>query len=197
MKREFPALEQLEAEQGRNKEIPDSYKEVILKTLLFFPELRDTHITFKPVYDHDDVHSPGPSVLRLLIPTIKRHYTVHILESAAPPHEQALLRNLPFEAQMAAIAHELSIIVQFENAGSLKAARLLKRGKAKERELRRNADISVIERGLGFELYLHASYLRRIPGFMELRKDIEVNSLNPHEILEALPPDQLQEVHRF
>jgi hypothetical protein len=55
----------------------------------------------------------------------------------------------------------------------------------------------VIERGLGFELYLHATYLRKIPGFMEIRKDIEVNSLNPHEILEALPPEQLQEVHRF
>jgi hypothetical protein len=197
MKREYPAPERLEADYGRNKQIPESYREVILKTLSFFPELRDTHILFRLVHDQEDAHGPEPSVMRLLIPTVKRNYTVNILDSATPPHEQALLRNLPHEAQMAAIAHELSIIVQFEKAGSLKAIRLLSRDKDKERELRRNADISVIERGLGFELYLHATYLRRIPGFLEIRKDIEVNSLNPNEILEALPPEQLHEVHRF
>ena len=197
MKREFPSLSQLEAEFGRNKLIPDNFREVILKTLSCFPELRETRIIFRMVHSENDAQGPEPSLIRLLIPTSKRNYTVNILDAASPPLDQALLKNLPFEAQMAAIAHELSIITQFEKAGSLKAIRLLSRGKTEERELRRKADISVIEHGLGFELYLHASYLRRIPGLLELRKDIDVNSLNPSEILEALPPEQLHEVHRF
>jgi hypothetical protein len=36
-----------------------------------------------------------------------------------------------------------------------------------------------------------------VKGYLEAYPDIEVNRMHPPEILEALPPEQLQELPRF
>ena len=64
------------------------------------------------------------------------------------------------------------------------------------RKAEREADVLTIEHGLGFELYTFACYIRGIPGYVDERKQIDINHLHPNEILEALPPEQLQEIHR-
>jgi hypothetical protein len=197
MKREYPPLAQLTAEYGAHKEIPGDLREVILKALFHFPELRETRIEFRLTEQGEFPHETQPSVARLLVPGAKRGYTVSLLTRATSPTDQALILNLPYEAQVAAIAHELAHILQYESKGAGGAIRLSLQGGDAERTSERQADISVIEHGLGFELYTYAAFIRKIKGYLEARPDIDVNRLHPNEILEALPPDQLHELPRF
>ncbi len=195
MKKEYPPLSQLKAEYGRNKQIPENYQEVVLRSLFHFPQLRETTIDFIVTDNHEKRHSTEPSFGSVLKGK-KRSYTVRILEKKEGPEESALIKNLPYEAQMAAIAHELAHIVQFEK-GSSRHLKITLNKLDKRRERERQADILVIEHGLGFELYTYATYVRNIKGLIDENRDLDVNHLHPNEILEALPPDQLQEVHRF
>lgn len=132
-----------------------------------------------------------------MAPRGTRTYRVRILEEAEEPLKRILLHNLPHEARISAVAHELSHILQFESAKPFRAAWLNKKRRHMERELEREADVSVIEHGLGFELYTLASYTCSVPRLIEKYRHVDVNRLNPNEILEALPPDQLHDVHRF
>jgi hypothetical protein len=55
-----------------------------------------------------------------------------------------------------------------------------------KRKAERGADITAINRGFGEGLYAHAVYIRSIPGYLEMRPDINKYYLKPNEILELL-----------
>jgi hypothetical protein len=195
MSRKYKDIEELRSAYSANKEFPAEYEEEILLALAHFPELRDARIRFETVEKDEHPFSATASRNSMLGRSGKRNYIVHIARHSTLAPEEALMHHLPFEARVAAIAHELARIVQVEKKGGLKAIRLPAQGKSRKAE--RQADISVIEHGLGFELYTHASYLRTIPGLIEAYRHADINRLHPNEILEALPPEQLHEVHRF
>jgi hypothetical protein len=188
MKRVYPTLPDLKKEAGDNKQIPEQYAGIILKALHHYPELKNTRITFRLKDRNHEPYRVAPSLLPL-----RKHYTVTLLEKAEPPTDMALFRHLPDEAKMGAIGHQLSRIVQFETKGFAPALKITNQG---SRKIEREADIITIEHGLGFELYTFACFVRAIPGYIEHRKELDINFLHPNEILEAMPPEQLQEVHR-
>lgn len=196
MKKDYPTLAQMQAEQA-HKVIPEEYQEPILTALHHFPELKETSIEFKFTDKTDLPHHTRPALASLLLPAGKRHYSVELLTLAEGPAEKALFKNLPFEAQIAVIAHELGHILQYEERRSGAALKKSIQNEDAERTSGREADICVIEHGLGFELYTYAVYLRSIKEYLDLRPDMDRNHLNPSEILEALPPDQLQSTPRF
>src|SRR5690606_15396856 len=144
MKRTYDSTEQLKSGYGINKRIPHAYEEVILKTLSHFPELRDTKINFELRTDKKRPHSTEPSFFSILPGMGKRSYTIHILEVAVAPEDKRLLKNLPYEARVAAIAHELAHVLQFEKSGAGKALKMVMHGRDSVRERERMADISVI-----------------------------------------------------
>jgi hypothetical protein len=190
MKKEYPSLDELRTKFAANKEIPQKYEEPILKALSHFPELEKVKIVFKTKDKHPVPYGTVP------VAGLRVSYEISILESADPPMEGALLKNLPETAQVGVIGHELSHVVQFEKGGMgpvVKAIVGYSSNNA-QREMERGADVLAIEHGLGFELYTHACFIRAIPGYVEQRKEIDINYLHPNEILEALPPDQLQEI---
>jgi hypothetical protein len=195
MKRDYPVLEELRKEFGMNKVIPQKYEHVILKVLSHYPELRETTIEFRLKASHPVPHSTSVSFGSLLKLQVK--YVINLLEKAEPPFEQALFRNLPEGAQPGVIGHELGHVLLYKKMGPLSAFKkaLSQPGMREKRSRERAADIIALEHGLGFELYTHAVYIRTIDGYMERRKDLEVCYLHPHEILEALPPDQLHAVN--
>ena len=197
MKRNYPTGPELMNLHGHNKQIPAEYEEHIFLALHHFPELAQVRIKFRGAEQLEYPLKTTPSRISLLAPPGKRTYTISILTEAPEPMEKALLKNLPHEAKIAALAHELAHVVQFEKSGALQAVSMSLHTGNGYRELERGADIMVIEHGLGFELYTLASYLQKIPSLFETYRHADVNRLNPNEILEALPPDQLQEVHRF
>jgi len=188
MKRDYPPIEQLRHDFGKHKIIPPAYETVILYALSYFPELRDRRIRFvvknKGTYPLETVTSFGS----LLIPGAKRSFTITILEEADHPVKMALLSNLPIEAQVGAIAHELSHVVRMCAGGT---GALVEHKFARKTEGRRKHEratgVIAIEHGLGFELYVHAAYIRKIPGYVQHFKEIDTHYLKPQEILDTLP----------
>jgi hypothetical protein len=195
--KKYPPLHELKKEFSGQKTIPLKYEEPILKALSHYPELKDIPIHFKLKDKHPVPYGTTPAPSTIIKRAHKRTYTISLLEKATPPMEQALFRNLPEPAQLGVIGHELGHVLQFSRRslpGMMKTA--LKLTTQEEmREMERGADIAAIEHGLGFELYTHARFIRSIPGYLQERKDIEINYLHPHEILESLAPEDLHESH--
>jgi hypothetical protein len=189
MKKEYPPLEVLRKEHGVNKTIPPAYEEVILKVLSHYPELKDVHITFKLADKHPIPYSTMPALKTVFREGKKRKYIISILEEADLPVRQALFKNLPAEAQMAVIAHELGHVLQFIDHSPAKLVKtaFMNSNVYDRRDLKREADLHAIKHGLGFELYVHSMFIRKIPGYVQLRKEIDTDYLKPQEILDTLP----------
>jgi hypothetical protein len=196
MKKEFPPSHELKKAFSANKIIPAKYEAVILKALSCYPELKKIPIEFRLREAHPVPYGTTPVLTNVLMPHSKRKYIVSLLENASPPTEQALFKNLPEEAQLGVLGHELGHVLQFTELGvpSMIKRALGTNSSSEVRRLEREADISAIEHGLGFELYTHARYIRAIPGYVEHRKDLDINYLHPHEILESLPAEQHNEI---
>ncbi len=189
MKKEYPPLAELKTEYGRHKIIPAEHEEVILKALSHFPELKDTHITFTLTKKQQAPYSTTPSAGSILRTGKRREYIISLLDEADPPMRAVLFKNLPEEAQRAVIAHELAHVIDLmkkSTPGLVKTA-LSQANLFRRRDFERAADISVIEHGLGFELYVHAVYIRKVPGYVQMHKEIDTDYLKPQEILDTLP----------
>jgi hypothetical protein len=190
MRRQYPSTDELRSEYGRHKTIPEQYQEVILRTLSHYPELKEVRLNFKLRKNHPEPYETVPSVIGAV--GLKKSYTIFLLEEATGALSMALFKNLPEEAQMGIIGHLLSHVLQYEKKTLASILKLAASSPA--RKVEREADVLTIEHGLGFELYTFACYIRAIPGYVEERKQIDVNHLHPNEILECLPPEQLQEL---
>jgi hypothetical protein len=175
-------------ELRKNKRIPEKYADVILEALSHYPELRDTRIDFRLKKHASVPYGTKPSVFTLHKPANKRKYIIVLLEDASGPMEMALFKNLSRTAQLGVIGHELNHVIQFNRCSPGKLMRLLFSYliPAFKKKIERSADLATIEHGLGRELYVHAVYIRCIPGYTEQRKDIEKYYLKPREILKFL-----------
>jgi hypothetical protein len=189
VKTEYPPLSVLRADFGRNKTIPSEYEEVVLKALSHYPELKNTRIVFQKKNDHPVPYGTVPTRASYLKTSSGRKYVITLQEEAEPPVKLALFKNLPEEAQRAVIGHELAHVLQFHKHSIPKmlGSSLSYSAKKARREVERAADLTTIEHGLGFELFVHAVYIRKIPGYTLERKNIETDYLKPQEILDTLP----------
>ncbi|HEX8517858.1 MAG TPA: M48 family metalloprotease [Bacteroidia bacterium] len=182
-------LELLKNEFGRHKEIPEKYEEVILTALSHYPELKETRITFCLTNNHPVPYGTAPSFRSILAHPYDREYIITLLEDAKAPMFYALFKNLTTEAQLGVLAHEIAHVVQYN---SLNRSELIKflacyMLPAFQQKIEQAADMGAIIHGFGKELLEHAIYIRCIPGYVEERKEININYLHPSEILEYLP----------
>lgn len=170
------------------KHIPARYEGVIREALSHYPELQPVHINFKLADKYPVPYGTSPDLITIFRPRQKRAYTVTILEKADGPLEKALFKNLPREAQLGVLGHELGHVLQFCKKSRKELLKIaLRYGDFYEkREVERDADIKAIEHGLGRELHMLAIYIRNIKGYVEQRKEIDTNYLKPHEILQGL-----------
>jgi hypothetical protein len=173
---------------GNNKEIPQKYEAAILVALSHYPELKDTRIKFQ-IANHASVpYGTKPSMRTIFSSPEKRLYLITILEEAKDPMRQALLKNLPFDARVGVIGHELGHVVQYSKMGRLELINsLLSYMKPSfQRRIERAADLAAIVHGLGKQLLEHAVYIRSIPGYVQERESINKNYLKPKEIRQYL-----------
>jgi hypothetical protein len=170
------------------KKIPKKYREVILKALSHYPELQKVRIRFRLAKRHPVPYGTRPGKLSFFKAPENRTYVITLLEKARKPTKKALFKNLPPEAQLGALGHELAHVVQFKDLSRSQLARtcLLFTSMYQRRQIERDADIKTIEHGLGSELHAHAVYIRSIKGYVEQRKGIDIYYLKPHEILDGL-----------
>ena len=155
-------FEHLKREFGQHKQYPPQYEKQILITLSYYPELKQVSINFRIRHRHTPLTTRS-SWGGLLKGRQKRDYVITISDSTEQMLTPILYQNLPFNAQMGVIGHELGHVVDFS---SMVTRRILAHGaknissKYVDRfEFR--TDSICIAHGLGYQLLAWSSYVRK------------------------------------
>jgi hypothetical protein len=176
-------LIKLKKEFGRNKIIPPGFERVILLALSHYPDLKDIKIEFKFSAKHPVPYGTTPTLGSFFKKPPQRKYKVTLLTQARGPMVKALFRNLPEDAQIGVIGHELAHVAQYNNCSVKGLLRLVVLFPMLRKLMEQDADRRTIDRGLGVHLYKWATYVRSIPGYLRQRPQINIYYLTPHEIL--------------
>jgi hypothetical protein len=180
---ELISLDTLKKEFGINKYIPKKYEREILLVLSHFPELKETKINFILALKASVPYGTKPTFASCFKPRAQREYTITILEYADEPENSALMKNLSPGMRMGVIAHELIHVKQYCHCNPLSLIKMFALYLTPyKKKIERNADKGAIKHGFGEELFLHAQYIRSIPGYVAKRPELATHYLQPHEI---------------
>lgn len=172
------SLSFLQNEYGSNKTIPSEYKKQILIALSFFPELKNTSIGFRVLKTCKAPLTTIPSFTSILKSPGKRQYIITIRNLQSKNLEPILFENLPYNAQVGVIGHELSHVVDFDRQSTWK---LLNGGirhiSSKYIDhFEYNTDSICIAHGLGYQLLEWSKYVR-----LSLHRDNWIGAGNVEE----------------
>ncbi|MGL5317686.1 MAG: hypothetical protein ACRC9Q_03200 [Bacteroidales bacterium] len=149
------SMNTLREEYGKNKVYPQEYEEQFLIALSHFPQLKEVHIHL--IFDHEKTTmSARPKIASLFCKD--RKYNIRI--NNAKSFEGILLEDVPFNAQIGVIGHELAHIVDYEQksfAQIIGTGLGYLTGKYKRR-LEHYIDNQTIMHGLGWQLLEWAQY---------------------------------------
>ena len=151
-----------------SKIIPNNIKPQVLIALSFYPELKDVDITFRFRKRVTPLAS-RPKILSTFKRKGKRAYVITISTKSNERLTPILFCNLPFNAQIGVLGHELGHITEYKNKNSIQllsiAISLLNSKYTNHFEF--NTDLICINHGLGFQLYDWSRYVRRTLKIME------------------------------
>lgn len=147
---------------GRFKFMPPIFEKQILLALSFFPELRDSKITFVCKKASSPL-SCRPTWLSLFRTKKKRTYKVTISIQTSAKLNPIMFANLPFNAQVGVLGHELSHIVDYQNRSfwGLVGIGLGQIFGSFLDKLEFQTDKRCIEHGLGYQLKAWSEYVRQ------------------------------------
>lgn len=174
---------------GKNKHILKEYELTSLVALSYFPELANDDIKFK----FNSINSTAMTTITFfsLFRKMNKQFIIYINDDIQKTG--MLLNQAPFDAQVAAIAHELAHVVDFKNRNFSGMARwglnyLFEKDIA---QIENNADKMVIEHGLGCQLYNWADFVlshsNSNKSYLKIRKK---RYLSPYEIKEYITKTQ-------
>lgn len=179
-------------EFGNRKTLPEGYELPCLLALRYFPELKNVRINFV----HREALIPLSSRPNLLTMFGKRdqwEFQVIISSKSTTAMNPILLKNLPFDAQVAILAHELGHTLHYQQYNFWQ---LLKFGMkyaidADFRKMHERAtDAVVIYRSLGWQLFEYAEYVRTAPQakahYEASKAFLDAHYLTPTEVLETM-----------
>ncbi len=176
----------LREEFGQHKNFIDKVELPALIALSFFPELKNTHITFE-YRKIKTTMSTRPHLGQFLMSN--RSYVIYI-NSHAKDIGGVSFDELGLQEQIGIIAHELSHIVDYQKR---KTFSMMKCGlyysifKHYHRTLERNTDMLVIQKGLAHQLYAFSNYvLNKSSASPEYKEFKRKNYLSPEEISDYL-----------
>ena len=170
---------------GKNKQLVTEYELASLIALSYFPELNQQRVQFKL----NSINSTARTTVTFfsLFRKMNKQFVIYINDDIQ--QTGMLLCQAPFDAQVAAIAHELAHVVDFKNRNFLGMARwgshyLFEKDISK---IERDADKMVIEHGLGWQLYNWAYFILNHSDsdkrYLKMRKE---RYLLPNEIKEYI-----------
>jgi hypothetical protein len=176
----------LREEFGQHKNFIDKVELPALIALSFFPELKNTHITFE-YRKIKTTMSTRPHLGQFLMSN--RSYVIYI-NSHAKDIGGVSFDELGLQEQIGIIAHELSHIVDYQKR---KTFSMMKCGlyysifNHYHRTLERNTDMLVIQKGLAHQLYAFSNYvLNKSSASPEYKEFKRKNYLSPEEISDYL-----------
>lgn len=152
-------LEELKNRYGQNKKLPGDFELPCLIALSHYPELADVNIEF--VYKKIATTMAARPRLNMLFRKRKnREYRIFINTDSARV-KGVLLHQVPFNAQVGIIGHELAHIMDYE---SKSVGRLVKTGirylsKGFRSRMEKETDMAAIKRGFGWQLYSFTDFL--------------------------------------
>lgn len=150
-------VDSLKRVYGNKKKILTEYELPSLLALSYYPELENDFITFK----YGTIKSTAISTMTFLSVFKKKekHYVIVFNDNKSTTG--ILLSQVPLNAQVALIAHELAHVVDFKTRNFLGMASWgISYLSAKQRtKIEKSADEMVIKRGLGMELYDWIDYV--------------------------------------
>lgn len=168
---------------GENKVFIEEFLEPTLIALSYYPELKTTRITFR--YSKEKTTMAARPVPLSLLAKARYLVLVNNVENFKGIH----LSDVPFNAQIGVIGHELAHIVDYQNKNLGGVLSILFRyaDKARKPLFEKEIDRATVERGLGWQLYdwaVYAMYTNpyATPEYKEFKKK---HYMQPEEI-EAL-----------
>lgn len=108
-------IDSLQQLYGHKKILPKGYEHQALLALAHYPELREVPIEFRLVQAQSPFVSRPTVVSTLFRSAKKRHYLVLISTRSKGWLGDILIDDLPFEAQVGVLGHELAHTVDFVN----------------------------------------------------------------------------------
>ena len=163
----------LYAANAMNKEIPEEFSLQILYALAHYPELQDVKISFIVKKAFTPL-SALPSLSSMMIPLNRRTYRIIISSESVPEMERILLKNLPINAQIGVLGHEIAHVLDYHNKSFtdlLAVALNYSINPVYHAWFEKSTDLRTIDHGLGWELYAYSKYVRTLFG----REKREVN----------------------
>lgn len=170
---------------GSNKEFIPEYEIQSLVALSFYPELINTRITFR-LADKESIAKTTITFFSIFHSSDK-HFIIYINNNKS--RTGFLLEDVPFNAQVGAIGHELSHVSDFDtkNFAAMAVWALKYLFKNERTNIERRTDVSTIEHGLGMELYYFVDFvLNRSTANNQYKKFKRLNYLSPAEILQLM-----------
>lgn len=153
------SIDSLRLQFGLNKKLQKAFELPCLIALSQYPELKNVRIEF--VYDKiRTTMAARPMASALFFKKKNRIYRIYINTDSARVRG-VLLHQLPFDAQVGIIAHELAHIFDYEskNIWSLVKTGVGYLFAGYRVKLEKQTDMTVIKRGLGWQLYSFTDFL--------------------------------------
>lgn len=177
-------IQTLREECGLNKEYPAEYEMQFLLALSHFPELKEVHIILKNSAENTTM-ACRPQVSSLF----KNTRTYYILINNRENFDGILLSDVPFNAQVGVIGHEIAHVLDYEQK-SVKGIIATGIGylfEGYKRELEHRIDTMTAERGLGWQLYDWATYAMYDSDATQQYKDFKKRIYMSPEQIVSLP----------
>ncbi len=186
---------ELEAIEKKFKKISlngNKYREQILIALKYYPELRETRIVFRNKKIKTTM-ACRPNFFSFFKPHKKRLYIIIISNKENRKEKGVLLKEVPFNAQIGVIGHELAHVADY---GSKNMGELIKFGidylsKDKKRIIEHKTDSITIAHGLGWQLYDFSKFIitesKASVSYKNYKKDIYYSHNEILDIMKKMP----------
>jgi hypothetical protein len=177
-------LDSLRANFSQNKTIEPEHELATLKALSYYPELSATKIHFKSAKTGTTMNARPTFGSLLFRSKHKRKYVIRM--NNQEKDSIIVLKNVPFDAKVGVIGHELAHIVDYSNRSfwGVMARGLSYASKAKKAAFEKEIDLLTIQHGLGRELYSWSNYvLNESTASTKYKSFKAATYLTPKEIL--------------
>ena len=177
-------LAELQQKFGNNKKFIPGLELQSLIALSFYPELTDCKIDFK-LSGQESMAKTTLSFVSLIFNF--KHFLIYINNNRSGPG--LMIKDLPFNAQVGALGHELAHAADFmhKNLPGMIWWGIKYLNKNKRRSIERSADLTTIRHGLGWQLFDYTTFVMESPAASSGYKKFKSRYyLHPEEILHNL-----------
>ncbi len=144
------------------KKIPEDIRKQVLIALSFYPELKDTKLHFR-FRKRTTPLTSRPRIFSIFRKKKNRAYVITISTKSKARLSPILFENLPYNAQIGVLGHELGHIAYYKTKNSFQilglSFKILKPKFVDSFEF--NTDKIAIDHGLGYQLYDWSVFVRK------------------------------------